>query len=279
MDLVVSARTILEQSEQSGHDAETINEEKSSRHRRNLDLAFKHAFVIQHRKDVEAQILLSIEELTDVPESSIPTAAELEKTKTLLATFQPSDLEDLVAERVSQSHCGYVLCDREPRKRSWSIGADIAQFCSESCLRKTASISNQLSTVPAWERTSAHAPILLDATAEQMTAKVDARAELALERGEAQSSRKPEQVMTATIIEKASVSPLNVPSPPMDTDHDAVEGYVPRRKHDEDAMLADLNPSQASQSALAPDAEDHDDEEQQFQDMFEHLRQFGMTSR
>lgn len=268
MDTALTAPALFEQPQQ---------DEQAAKHKRNLNLALQHALLIQHQKDVEAQILLSIEVLTDTPAANEPTQQEHEVVVKEVAIFQPSDFDDLINERTSQSRCGYVLCDRQPRSlttRVWQLAAGAADFCSDSCQRKAAYVRAQLSTIPAWERGPLEqVQIILDEDKAVQRPRVNANAELAFERGEKASSLKPGQVMTTEIVEKITNINLEEVQPPNVNSTNAIEGYIP--KHEQEDLATTL-PEMLPHIETAHDNEKQhhgpDDEEQQWADMFAHLQ-------
>lgn len=148
-----------------------------AREDRNRELAFYHANVIQHRKEVELDILLSMETLIDYPLSRSPpysacnpSPTDASSFKTLLRPFQPSDYDDLITERNINEHCGYTLCPK-PRVKDVNGGRyrllgktgkakdfriverkETEMWCSEECARRALYVKVQLSESPAWER-------------------------------------------------------------------------------------------------------------------------------
>ncbi|QIX01219.1 hypothetical protein AMS68_006736 [Peltaster fructicola] len=283
MESVVSARTLFEQSEKSTPNARDVQDEATSKHERNLKLAYQHALLIQHRKDVEAQILTSIETLSEIPRVSKSTLEEQRTFLKEVSLFQPSDYTDLVAERVTQSRCGYVLCGQKPRSRAWHLPSGSTDFCSNACQGKSEYIRLQLSPVPAWERSLPQQQVHIILSEQDggigRPSSLDPNAELAFERGEKQSSQKPAQVMEAVIVEKEVVSNARAMSCPDGSSINAIEGYVP--KHEQDKPTEeDCNVHEPHQS-LDEDPPDltrgnaensEDDEQQQWKDMFAHLQ-------
>ncbi|KAH8808982.1 Rtr1/RPAP2 family-domain-containing protein [Xylogone sp. PMI_703] len=148
----------------------------TSKEERDRQLALYHATIIQQRKDVELEILLSTEKLIDFPEAtapynaSNPSPADAHTFKSLLRPFQPSDYDALVQERNINEHCGYTLCPN-PRVRETGGGIyrilgmsgkakdfkvvkkeELEKWCSEACARRALYVRVQLSDTPAWER-------------------------------------------------------------------------------------------------------------------------------
>ena len=143
---------------------------------RDRELALYHARLIQQRKDIEFEILLSTETLIDYPlatapyDASNPSAADAKTFKDLLRPFQPSDYDALIIERNINERCGYTLCPNPPRKETgggkWRMigkhgkGKDfrvvdkkeLEKWCSEACAKRALYVRVQLSETAAWER-------------------------------------------------------------------------------------------------------------------------------
>ena len=159
----------------------------ASQEDRNREVALYHALLLQHRKDVELDILSALETLIDYPlvtapyDASNPSSSDAQQFKVLLRPFQPSDYDALIVERNINEKCGYTLCSNH-RKTDGSgarfklIGmhgkakdfkvverADIEKWCSEACARRALYVRVQLSESPAWERENYGADVdLLD---------------------------------------------------------------------------------------------------------------------
>lgn len=140
----------------------------------NRETALHHARIIQHRKDIESQILDAIETLIDFPTSSIvdsskPTLHDADAVKSKLKQFQQSDYDALVEERNIDRRCGYVLCPQPLKQQDTNAkfrimngkGRDLGglkivethkseQWCSQDCARRAAYIRVQLRSEPAW---------------------------------------------------------------------------------------------------------------------------------
>ncbi|RDW80623.1 hypothetical protein BP5796_05321 [Coleophoma crateriformis] len=149
----------------------------SSQEERNREIALYHANLIQQRKDIELEILLSTEELIDFPlvrgpsySASNPSPSDTQAFKTLLEPFQPSNYDELLQERNINENCGYALCPR-PRLKDGKGGEyrlvgssgrakdfkimkreDLEKWCSQDCARRALYVRVQLSETPAWER-------------------------------------------------------------------------------------------------------------------------------
>ncbi|KAM3506631.1 hypothetical protein MY11210_007479 [Beauveria gryllotalpidicola] len=134
-------------------------------------IAMQHARVVQHRKDLEAEILDSLILLSEYPlvrgpsyDASRPAASDAAGFQTLVRLFQPSDYDDLVEERHVNGLCGYTLCARPHRDTGpggeWTITAgghivrrrDVERWCSQACARRALYVKVQLSETAAWER-------------------------------------------------------------------------------------------------------------------------------
>jgi len=144
---------------------------------RTREIALYHAQLIQQRKDIELEILLSTETLIDYPLSrppahsaSSPSPSDALSFKTLLAPFTTSDYDALIEERNINEHCGYTLCPND-RVRERGGGTyrllgmngkakdfrvvrkeELEKWCSEGCARRALYVRVQLSETPAWER-------------------------------------------------------------------------------------------------------------------------------
>jgi hypothetical protein len=147
----------------------------ATKEERDRETALYHANIIQQRKDIELEILLSTERLIDFPLSTSSTASnpalsDVELFKALLRPFQPSDYDCLIEERNINEHCGYTLCPR-PRVKAGSKGKwrlvgttgkakdfkvvpkeELEKWCSEDCAKRAMYVKVQLSERPAWER-------------------------------------------------------------------------------------------------------------------------------
>ncbi|XWX01104.1 hypothetical protein V2A60_009129 [Cordyceps javanica] len=135
------------------------------------EIAIQHAKVLQHRKDLEAEILDSLILLSEYPlqrgpslDASRPAASDAAGFRTHVRLFQPSDYDDLIEERHVNGLCGYTLCPRPHRDTGpggeWRItGAghivkrrDLERWCSQACARRALYVKVQLSEAAAWER-------------------------------------------------------------------------------------------------------------------------------
>ena len=148
-----------------------------SREERNRETALHHARLIQQRKDIEAQILKSIEALLELPTDSAadpaaPNTFDSSVFKRHLVNFQPSDFDAVVEERNIEDLCGYPLCPRPRQKqdsnakfrilRQAKRGEELLvvpkerleQWCSNACARRSMYVRVQLNEEPAWLRAS-----------------------------------------------------------------------------------------------------------------------------
>ncbi|CAK4030814.1 Hypothetical predicted protein [Lecanosticta acicola] len=261
----IAVKSIIKQPARKTPTAADEQKEKVERDRKNLNIALKHAHLIQHRKDVEAAILNSITTLLDFPATSTFTTKEAIAFVSLVKAFQPSDYDSLVEERRIDSKCGYALCRNPPRSQTmgpssaWKLRKGMNDYCSDTCAKKSLLVKAQLSEVPAWERVPEQQPDIRlhedDEPPEIETAmrranraarvdawrqKVAKDEELAMERGEKTDSMRPNQVMAETVVEKQPK-----PFKPSDAEagighYSSIEGYQPKairkgRKDDSDA--------------------------------------------
>lgn len=143
---------------------------------RDREIALYHAHLIQQRKDLELEIITSIEALIDFPTSpspqytaSSPSQADAKVFKAHLLTFQPSDYDSLIEERNIDKKCGYALC---PNPRPVDNGGvyrilnktgkakdfrivpkeELEKWCSDECAKRALYVRVQLDECPAWER-------------------------------------------------------------------------------------------------------------------------------
>jgi len=229
--------------------------------KRHLDIAIKHALLIEHQRKTSDQVLKHIELLLDFPPSSSPTPTSDDATSflRLVEIFQPSNFDELVEERRIDARCAYPLCSNEPRglrlkdSETWKLKKGAGNWCSDACARKGLFVKAQLGEVPAWERVPGQqAPIVLheddrhlvqgadgvddegdDARAKQqqqhVQQRVAERTELAMERGEKVASVRPDQVMTDFIVEKTlPMRPAQTGSKVKFASATAIEGYEPK---------------------------------------------------
>lgn len=289
--------------------AEAVAE--AAKKKRHLDIAIKHALLIEHQKKTTDQILNHIELLLEFPAASEPSSKDASEFLQLVSIFQPSNFDELVEERRIDGKCGYPLCANEPRghrlkdSESWKLKKGAGDWCSNECTRKGLFVKAQLCEVPAWERVPGQqAPIVLheddrhlmararseddQARAKKVKQRVDERSELAMERGEKATSFRPDQVMADFVIEKTP----STRQPPMASkvqfaSATAIEGYEPTTSGTSAAAVPPVAEVAAiinSANSKAPvkdghdsddTEEDDDDEDQQWKDMFENMRKRG----
>lgn len=139
------------------------------------EVVLQRTAIIQERKFLNAQILESLVMLSEYPlvrssgcSAASPAAADVDGFKSRVRLFQPSDYDDLIAERNANGLCGYTLCPR-PRKLvagggDWKLvnkgrkdfnivrREDVEKWCSFECARRALWIKVQLNETTAWER-------------------------------------------------------------------------------------------------------------------------------
>ncbi|QUC16789.1 uncharacterized protein UV8b_01030 [Ustilaginoidea virens] len=140
------------------------------------EIALAHAKLLQHRKDLESDILDSLILLSEYPlvrhpacTAARPAQSDASGFKTHVRLFQPSDYDDLVQERNVNGLCGYSLCAR-PRRQvgrgggggggKWKLMGsgdivrreDLEKWCSAACARRALFVKVQLNETAAWER-------------------------------------------------------------------------------------------------------------------------------
>lgn len=135
------------------------------------EIAIQHARVIQHRKDLEAQILDSLILLSEYPlvrgrhlSAARPAATDAADFARHVRLFQPSDYDDLIEERNVNGLCGYTLCPRPHVQTGgggeWTLSRageivrrkDLERWCSAACARRALYVKVQLNETAAWER-------------------------------------------------------------------------------------------------------------------------------
>jgi hypothetical protein len=153
---------------------------------RDREIALYHANLIQQRKDIELEILLSTETLIDYPlassphNASNPSPSDAESFKHHIRLFQTSDYDALIEERNINEHCGYTLCPN-PRLKEEGVGkyrliyktgrakdfkvvekTELEKWCSDACARRALYVRVQLSETAAWERGAAGSAVRID---------------------------------------------------------------------------------------------------------------------
>lgn len=135
------------------------------------EIAIAHAKLLQHRKELEAEILDSVVLLSEYPlvraapySASNPAQSDVSGFKTHVRLFQPSDYDDLIEERNVNELCGYTLCARSRRKvgtgGEWKLTGsgdivkrkDLEKWCSPTCAKRALFVKVQLNETAAWER-------------------------------------------------------------------------------------------------------------------------------
>uniref|UniRef100_A0A0B7JTD9 protein-serine/threonine phosphatase n=1 Tax=Bionectria ochroleuca TaxID=29856 RepID=A0A0B7JTD9_BIOOC len=207
-------------------------------------IAIQHAQIIEHRKELEAQILDDVILLSEYPRapgatsSDDPAPSDVVDFKTHVRLFQPSDYDDLIEERNVNGLCG-----------------DLEKWCSQKCARRALYVKVQLNETAAWERAGIpdieieimDLPTVEPETEEERTAKrlgeltlEDQRqaardsAALALERGELPTTATPTGVARKTPVKVTLKENTEIKEPPStgvfeDDDHLMVEGYKSTR--------------------------------------------------
>jgi len=179
----------------------THQHSKQAKEERDRETALYHAHLIQQRKDIELEILLSTEKLLDLPTSPTstsdhPSPEDVTTFKTLLRPFQPSDYDALIHERNINDRCGYTLCLNPPlrdggkgvfrllgksgKAKDFKIvpREETEKWCSEICARRALYVRVQLNETPAWERVAVTADIeLMDEVKTETNRKEDQLAE------------------------------------------------------------------------------------------------------
>lgn len=253
----VPAKSILKQPKlPTRTDAVDESKAKAEKDQKNLAIALHHARRIQDQKDVQSQILQSIEFLIDVPQAKVFTREEAQVFISRVQQFQPSDLDDLAEERRIDGRCGYVLCANEPRiktgnRPSWMASQNSTDYCSNECLRKAMYVKTQLSSIPAWEREPGQQPSIIlhendrsSAAEARETERLrrlqharEGQEALAEERGETTASFRPQQVMKENVVEKRTVAYQPLSSiHGSSISHTAIEGHEPRSRRGKKAM-------------------------------------------
>ncbi|KAK2624444.1 hypothetical protein QTJ16_006394 [Diplocarpon rosae] len=129
---------------------------------RNLEVALYHATLLQARKDLELQILLSTESLIDFPLSpspaSHPSSSDAFSFKSHLAPFTPSDYDALIEERNINSRCGILGIGGKASDFKVVRREELEKWCGIECKKRAMWVRVQLSERPAWERTGEAGP-------------------------------------------------------------------------------------------------------------------------
>lgn len=231
---------------------------------RNRALALHHANLLQDRKDIEAEILASLETLIDYPTTSdaspaAPSATDLASFRTMIRPFRVSDYDSLLEERNLAHKCAYVFCPRPYAKEIRQRGAvkitggrhgkiipasELRRWCSRDCAKRAMFIKVQLTETPAWERAGGlgnQIDVLDEADEQALLEQVkhlnlnsedesieDAMAELALERGEQKDSARQALLWKGGLVHKESSRAAEAPNPRDGELDSAIEGYAPR---------------------------------------------------
>lgn len=185
----------------SSYPATSVTSSKT-REERDREVALYHANLIQQRKEIELEILLSTETLIDYPlagppyDASNPSPADAKTFKELLRPFLPSNYDELIVERNINDHCGYTLCPN-PRQKDGAGGKyrilgmngkakdfkvvereELEKWCSPECARRTLYVRVQLSETVAWERGVGESAINIDLLDEPRATEASITADL-----------------------------------------------------------------------------------------------------
>jgi hypothetical protein len=137
-----------------------------------MEVAMRHAKVIQTQKDVDNLNFEALEKLLDYPLSDkadvkSPGQPDMVSASELLQLFRPVDFTELIEERRLADKCGYILCPLPPIKEKTSSKNKIVRnkgqtiivpkdkteaWCSPQCVRRAAYVKYQLKTDPGWLR-------------------------------------------------------------------------------------------------------------------------------
>ena len=229
------------------------------------ETAIAHAKILQHRKDLEAQILASVILLSEYPRAddssytaANPAPSDVTVFKQHVRLFQPSDYDDLIEERNVNELCGYTLCGKARRTAGaggeWKISKgqivkkkDLEMWCSPICAKRALYVKVQLNETAAWERVGIP-DIQIELLEEDPTSAADEekvaqkmqqlkldeerrtasdQAALELERGQpAFASRRP--VLDNIKLEEKEALPTDAADAVFEDaedDHTAIEGY------------------------------------------------------
>ncbi|KAH6890593.1 Rtr1/RPAP2 family-domain-containing protein [Thelonectria olida] len=238
------------------------------------EIALQHARIIQHRKDLEAQILDSLILLSEYPlvrgpqySATQPAPSDAADFKAHIRLFQPSDYDDLIIERNVNELCGYTLCPKPRRNMGpggeWKITGngeivkrkDLEMWCSQQCARMAMYVKVQLNETAAWERAGIP-DIRIELMDEDKSTETEAdrtarklgdlkledqrqaardTAALALERGEPNAQRDKVEV---TLKEKEVEAPApTIITPDNHDEHLMVEGFKTKLKLDPDTTM------------------------------------------
>jgi hypothetical protein len=285
------AKSILKQQEPQS----TLSDEqkaKAEQDRRNLGIALHHANRIQHRKDIDARIFANIETLLEFPSATPFSPPDASRFVSLIRAFQPSDYDNLVEERRIDGKCGYALCSNSPRSitmgasAAWKLKSKgAADYCSDNCVRKALYVKTQLSEVPAWERQPGQQPHIVlhmddrrsDPTSLAIRTRVPQTShdQLAAERGDATTSFRPGQVMTASVVENHNPAHTTSSAEHQPQSHTAIEGYEPASFGEEEVANPTSEENFVLDDDIAPISKSTDgvEEEESWRDLFDNIDQ------
>ncbi|KAH7349313.1 DUF408 domain-containing protein [Plectosphaerella cucumerina] len=227
-----------------------VHGEQPSRRRPDpREVAIQHARILQQRKDLELQILSSIEVLSFFPQvrapeytSATPSTTDVAGFKAHVRLFQPGDYEDLIEERNANNLCGYTLCPNPKPKPApggaWKLlnvgrsdfqivdKKELERWCSTACKKRALYVKVQLNETAAWERigipdigietydetnmqTKTPAPDSKSQKPPNEVKTAEDAAALALERGDVGATSS--RMMNLTIREKVVQQPAEFP--------------------------------------------------------------------
>lgn len=230
------------------------------------EIAVQHAQLLEHRKQLEAQILESVITLSEYPlvrspehSAANPAHSDVADFKHHVCLFQPSDYDDLVIERNANDLCGYVLCPKPKKKATpggaWKLSKSAGivsrreheAYCSESCARHALYVKVQLNETAAWERVgvpdldieiledNAKSEGRNDAQKQERQGQIKAAedaAALAVERGDSETG----PLVTVTLRPKEITRPPTAIDPDapeyQEGSHLKLEGYKPKANRD-----------------------------------------------
>lgn len=139
---------------------------------KHLEVALRHAKVIQTQKDVDSHNFESLEKMLDYPltkgaTAESPSQSDMISVSDMLQLWRPVDFTELIEERRIADKCGYVLCHKAPTKSHRASKHKVVRagqqfmmapkdkteaWCSPQCLSRAAYLKYQLKTEPGWLR-------------------------------------------------------------------------------------------------------------------------------
>jgi RNA polymerase II-associated protein 2 len=139
--------------------------------------ALRYAQNIQFQKIMQERVLDLLINTVDLPsypatDPTRPLASDAALFKQALTLFQPKDFDDMILERNIYEKCAYALCPRpnlkqnremrdrtfrhmkQARKFRMNTKEDLEKWCSVECAERALFVRLQLSTEPAWLRST-----------------------------------------------------------------------------------------------------------------------------